>query len=136
MTVIGTWVNQGTIISSAVGGQPLVPNVIFESGAKILSGTVFKMWYSSLSNGGINYAESPDGVTWTQFASNPVIAAAGFGKIFKNGSTYYAYVGNSGGALPTAVNVYTSTDGVTWTLAKSNALVVGGVGTWDSATVL
>lgn len=134
MTTIGTWVDQGTIISNATGHNPLVPNVLFEANAQILSGTVFKMWYTALSAPvGIYYAESTDGLTWSQFASNPVIANHIEAKIFKNGSTYFLYAGNF--PTPTQIDVYTSTDGINWTLQKSAALVVGTAGAWDSAVL-
>lgn len=136
-SAIGVWVDQGIIVTHAAGNSPLIPNVIFESGAKILSGTVFKMWYTALgASGGTNYAESTDGITWTQYASNPVISSQGYTKIFKNGSTYYAYTSTLGAGLPTAINVYTSTDGLSWTLQKSNAIVAGAAGTWDSAVLV
>lgn len=133
MTTIGTWVDNGPVISTAAGNSPLVPNVLYEAGAKILSGTVFKMWYTALgAGGGTNYAESADGITWTQYSLNPVILGQGFTKLFKNGSTYYAYTSQSTSFPPASINVYTSSDGITWVLAKLNAIVAGSAGAWDS----
>lgn len=131
---IGTWVDQGIVISNATGHSPFVPNVIYEGNAQILSGTVFKMWYSGLSTAHTYYAESTDGLAWTQYASNPVISGQCFTKIFKNGSIYYAFT-STGSFPPTNINVYTSTDGLAWTLQKANALTAGGSGAWDHAVL-
>lgn len=133
---IGVWTDQGAVITNGAGNNPLVPNVLFESGAHILSGTVFKMWYTAFAgNLGVCYAESTDGLTWSQYSGNPVIAGQGFAKIFKNGSTYYLFSGDLGG-FPQAIKVYTSSDGLTWALQNANAILVGTPGSWDSGTVV
>src|SRR5271168_4394954 len=117
MTTFNVWANQGTVIPAVGGDAPEQPNVIFEGNAKILSGNVFKMWFTTGPAGspiGINYAESSDGVTWTRYSSNPVLPSRWGGRVFKNGSTYYLYT--STGIQGTAIEAYTSPDGITWTL--------------------
>ena len=114
-----TWANQGTVI--AIGGPltaPWNPNVIYE-GNEDLSGNVFKMWFANgPSSAKIYYAESPDGVTWTEYGSNPVISdVVSYLKLFKNGSTYYAYVDTT--ANTHQINVYTSSYRLAWTLQAS-----------------
>jgi|SRR5580658_222029 hypothetical protein len=133
MTAFNLWAPQGTVTGSfpANFGQP---NVLFETGSVIIGGSspVFKMWYDDVSTTAINYAESSDGVHWTQYASNPVIAGKSDLKLYKNAGTYYAYCGVSFSG--TLIDVYTSTDGVTFTLAKANALLPSASG-WDNGGV-
>lgn len=72
-------------------------------------------WYMLYRGNGINtcYATSTDGLTWTKYAGNPVIAnqpdPAG---IIKIGTTYFLYANTTGGDR--FVQVYTSTDLTTW----------------------
>jgi hypothetical protein len=124
---MGVWQKQGIVIrptsgdlspSSESGTQE--PTVIFEGSAQILSGNVFKMWFTG-GNAGIFYAESTDGLTWTRRATAVISGPRQHGRVFKNGSTYYAY--NSDFAAPGAtIYAYTSPDGIIWTLRSSTAL--------------
>lgn len=125
--VIQGWQRQGTVLPTTVGETDVgEPNVIRESGAIILTGTVFKMWYRA----GVNtcYAESLDGITWTRYGSNPVLADHTRPYILKVGAVYWMYsvFGN------TRMDLYTSADGVTWALDTSGVLNIGVSG-WDSA---
>jgi hypothetical protein len=134
---VGVWQDQGIVITHSAGNSPFLPNVVYEGNAKILSGNVFKMWYTCLaSNEGTCYAESSDGITWTQYSSNPVISGQGYTRTFEYGGTYYAYTSTLGGGLPAAVNVYTSTDGVAFTLQKTGTLTTGSGGSWDSTVLV
>ena len=131
----GQWQHKGTVIPSGANNNPQQPSVIYEGNAKILSGTVFKMWYNKYdgTQANLNYAESTDGITWTLYVSNPLISGQGFAKVYKSGGTYYLY---SSPIAFNAINVYTSSDGLAWTLQKSNAIVPGVGGAWDrGATV-
>jgi hypothetical protein len=115
-------VDNGVVITAVSADSPGQPTVLYEAGAHVLSGTVFKMWFSTTN--GICYAESTDGISWTRYVSNPVISGQRYnGKIVKNAGTYYLYTG-AGPGLATAINAYTSSDGISWTLAKANALTI------------
>lgn len=140
MATVGVWAPQGAVLSTINSSAPQQANVLYKSGALILSpnpdGKIFKMWVGTSAGGGFNYAESNDGISWTAYSSNPVIASAGisYGRIFMNGSTYYLYISfnpTGGGAIA----AYTSPDGVTWTLKNANAITVGGAGAWDHVSV-
>ena len=126
---IGVWATQGVVIAPVSSDTPGQPNVLYESGAIILSGTVFKMWFGTAN--GICYAESSNGTSWTRYSSNPVIANSGqlYGRIVKVGSTYYLCSSAGTGA---SISVYTSTNGVAWTLQNANAIVKGTGGDWDA----
>jgi hypothetical protein len=80
-------------------------------------GALYRMWYQGTGTGGtaIGLATSPDGITWTKSASNPVIAAKGLVSAYAPGAVvktanqfvlYYSADGNIGRA--------TSSDGVAW----------------------
>ena len=136
---IGVWQHQGTLASLTNSDTPQQPTVIYEAGAQILSGTVFKMWYNNgLSNAarGICYAESTDGITWTRYSGNPVVTAQAFGRVVKQGSTYYLYSSSNTLATGIGINVYTSANGLAWTLQKSNAIPASGGAGWDGAAAL
>ena len=118
-TAFNVWVPQGAF--TLPGTAPEQPNVIYEGNAKILSGTVFKMWYQtgtanpSGPTTGVYYAESTDGVNFTAYGSNPVIPQVWAIKVFENAGTYYCYCTPS--YMVSSVQlVYTSSDGLTWTL--------------------
>lgn len=92
------------------------------------------MWYDNVASPyGIYYAESSDGVSWTQDSGNPIIASIGAGvKVFKHASTYYLYAG-PGDFSGTSISAYTSPDGVTWTLQNASALVPSQ--TWENTSI-
>ena len=88
-------------------------------------GNTYKMWYEG-SNGTVRqlgYATSPDGITWTKYAGNPVLQAgpeaydqdvAGHGSILYEDGIYklwYHAIGDQGAIIAYA----TSADGVNWT---------------------
>ena len=135
------WEKQGTVLSPATNQASvgvLEPSVIYEGNAQILSGNVFKMWFTGGNADGIApgvyYAESSDGISWTQLSSTvPVISSHVSARTTKIAGTYYNYgVKSVGGDFGTQIDRYTSPDGVNWTLANSNVLSVGGAGSWDS----
>ncbi len=81
----------------------------------IKNGTMYKMWYSGFLNGlwRIGYATSPDGITWTPYAGNPIIDmspnSADGASVIYNGSGYELYFHGINGDL----SYTTSADGVT-----------------------
>lgn len=87
------------------------PTVIAENG-------ILKMWYGAgWGTGVINYATSVDGLTWTQYGSNPVYSAISVSGPFvvKFDGIYYMYMADNGGTG--ALYLSTSTDGITWSAA-------------------
>lgn len=115
-----TWtLGTSAVISKGGGGWKNLAvqncSVIVESGTwKMLlegnSGTVYSLGYFT----------SADGITWTEYGSNPVISINGQSgpDIHKIGSTYYAWchgIGAPAGLLPTQAYRYSSSDMTTWT---------------------
>lgn len=142
----GIWTKKGVIIplkntdiASSGFGVWNISNIIYEGNAQLLSGTVFKMWFMRGGNSAGNqgqswYAESTDGISWTQRGS-AVIANFGIQSLVKFGSTYYAW-GQDGTAQGSGnVKVYTSSDGISWTLQNSNFLSLGSAGQWDAGNL-
>jgi len=138
------WKAQGTVLSetgNALEAENNVfePSVIYEGNAQILSGNVFKIWYSkNLVDAPNNiapsvcYAESVDGKTWTKYASNPVIADHCRGFMFKLEDVYYYYCAHY---TELYYDLYTSNDGINFTLDTHETLVIGGAGTWDELNI-
>lgn len=126
---INVWQDQGVVVAPVSSDTPGQPNVLYESGAVILSGTVFKMWFGTAN--GLCYAESSNGTSWTRYSSNPVISHTGqlYTRLLKVGSTYYLWSSNT---TSRQIAAYTSPDGITWTLQNAAAIVPGTGGAWDS----
>jgi hypothetical protein len=137
-TSFNVWTPEGNVVTNPTNVVLGNPSVIYEGNAKILSGTVFKMWTgglnSSTNHAGLYYFESADGVTsWTAYSSNPVIDFGAISEqpvptVYEEGGTYYCYEGLG------SINAYTSTDGISWT-SKGNVLSPGSAGAWDSTGV-
>lgn len=132
----GIWQKQGVIIpaiaadlASSGFGTANNSQVLFEGNAQILSGNVFKTWFGTTE--GICYAESSDGINWTRYSSNPVIASGFSMGVIKNGSTYNGYRSFGAGASA----AYTSTNGLSWTLQNATALSLGTTGAWDATAI-
>ena len=134
------WEKQGVVLTPTANqgtGSPgtgvLEPTVIFEGNAQILSGNVFKMWFSGGDAANVTdsiyYAESTDGVSWTQHVA-PVIVGHWEGRVHKSGSTYYGFYNVAG--IGGQIDRYTSSDGINWTLTNTGVLLTGAAGTWDA----
>lgn len=130
------WTLRGTVLSGVAPDETNnvgEPNVIYEGSPQILAGTVFKMWYTSgWASPEIHYAESTDGISWTKYGSNPVLAAHCRPSVFKDGSTYYMFAAN---VANTQIDLYSSADGVSWSLVQSAAIGLGTAGAWDDTTI-
>lgn len=141
------WTRKGTVIavnaptSSGQGNEE--PSVIYDTNPVIISanpdGHVFKMWYDDGWSGplSVNYAESADGITWSQYISNPVMTGPTntgpvHGGVFKINGSYYAYETN--GLAVSQFDQWTSSNGVTWTKAHA-AVLLKGVSGWDSGGI-
>ncbi len=84
-------------------------------------------WYMLYRGNGKNtcLATSADGLTWTKYASNPVIMGqADPAGIIKVGSTYWLFCNTTGGNR--YVSVYSSTDLHTWNKQTPDPLMAGG----------
>jgi hypothetical protein len=134
------WVPQGTI--TLTGTTPEQPSVIREGNAQILSGTVFKIWYQtgganpSGPSSGMYYAESTDGINFTAFGSNPVLAGAWGTKVFKNGSTYYCYYTTGIESGSTKILVATSTNGTTWVAQSPTNSITAANSPWATLGIV
>lgn len=129
------WSRQAVMAADAVWEQTNVfeSNVIYEAGAQLLSGTVYKLWYTGgWGTPSIGYAESADGLTWTKYGSNPVVANHCRSMVFKDGSTYYMYTAPT---AQTTIDLYTSSNGVAWTLDTAGVIGLGAGGQWDDQLV-
>jgi predicted GH43/DUF377 family glycosyl hydrolase len=101
----------------------------------LFDGTMFRMWFVGGRPGatGIGYATSPDGFTWTTYAS-PVLqpdpsawdsSQVGLGSVVWNGTRYLMwYIGSSPVAFPNgAVGLATSSDGISWVKYSGNPVL-------------
>ena len=135
----GVWQKQGVVVpaiaadlSTSFSGTANASKILFEGNAQLLSGNVYKMWFSSNSSN-IYYAESLDGVNWTRSAS-AIIANFQFPQVIKVGSTYHLYCFPASGGTFNVAH-YTSTNGTTWIQQSSNVFGVGTVGAWDASFI-
>ncbi len=110
----------------------------------IKDGTTYKMWYTGLdaSNvGRVGYASSPDGITWTKSASNPVLTVgtagtwdsiyAGMTSVIKVDSTYRLWY-RGGSADSGGIGYASSPDGMAWTKYGTVAVLPNLGYDWDS----
>lgn len=109
---------------------------------------IYKMWFTGRNANNfeaIGYATSPDGVTWSKFAGNPVLEVTPgswegesvLGSyVIKEGNTYKMwYYGSTGAIVSAAANIgyATSPDGINWSKSPENpVLEVGAPGSWDN----
>lgn len=126
---VGTWDSIG-----------VVPSHVFKEGSTYY---MYYWGYSSIdqSTWSIGLATSPDGITWTKEASNPVLAGDtgnwddGVIEPFsvKLGGTYYIfYQGNTADQVNSAIGVARTTDKINLTRSATNPFPRGGPGSWDS----
>ena len=137
----GIWQKQGVTLAPlaadlASSGSGTYNNgkVLYEGNAQVLSGTVYKMWFSvgGATTGAVAYAESLDGLNWTRRGSNVITGFINPG-IIKVGSTYYLFCQPPGGTGNFAQ--YASSDGVIWTQQSTTILGLGTAGQWDDGFI-
>ena len=110
----------------------------------ISDGGVFKMWYSGCSGTvcGIGYAISSDGLAWTKYGGNPVLAGdpgSSWADILQNPSVLkdgdiYRLWFSANNLIEIRIGYATSPDGISWTMSPNPALS-GGPASWDAASV-
>ena len=130
------------------------PSVIYDS-----DDGVYKMW---TSGGGVvppdpsvivrtQYLTSPDGVTWTESAVNPVLFEGAGGSdwdrggvetvmVLKDGGQYYLWYGGyevrEDPPLTLQIGLATSSDGINWSKSLANPVLSPGTsGEWDEGWV-
>lgn len=102
-------------------------------------GSQYHMWYRGGVNGGIGYATSPDGIAWTKYVGNPVIAIGSGGwdqtayhpRVIYDGVGFHMWYSGCNTAEDLCqVGYATSLDGSHWT-RKGMVLPQGNSGAWD-----
>ncbi len=103
--------------------------------ALIHDGSQYKMWYEGYTSGGgptrLGYATSPDGLTWTKDAANPLLGPGGPGSWDQNDTTWFRMAKTSTGYLLAytgydahpQIGIATSPDGIAWTKAAGNPVI-------------
>jgi predicted GH43/DUF377 family glycosyl hydrolase len=105
-------------------------------------GELYHMWYTGWSGtrDNIGYATSPDGITWTKYAGNPVLNVGSAGSweeddvlspcVRFDGANYHMWY--EGANWPnSSIGYATSPDGLAWTKYASNPVLIGKAGNWD-----
>lgn len=105
-------------------------------------GITYHLWYSSSniqSGWRIGYATSPDGITWTKFAGNPLnFPSAGFAEsvsIMKINDTFHAWY-DTGYYRCTDIFHAVSKNGIDWTCEGNCSVLRVGLDTQDSSEIL
>lgn len=138
-----TWTCTGTVLSPGSAGAWDEGRAI--NATVIKDGGTYKMWYAGRNAAGtyaIGYATSPDGITWTKYASNPVLTLGGLGawdsqivrepNVVKDGSTYHMWYAGTENWPRFNIGHATSPDGIAWTKDSANPVLVGTAGQWDA----
>lgn len=112
---IGRWVKHGSAIMSASQSWE---NSAVGAACVRYDGDLFKAWYEGgWSAPAIGYATSPDGITWTKYASNPIISNAARSCLVIQDDLYILYYAAAGFG---AIMRTTSTNGYSgWTTAAT-----------------
>jgi predicted GH43/DUF377 family glycosyl hydrolase len=112
----------------------------------LLVGQTYLMWYSGRdgSTSRIGLATSPDGITWTKHASNPVLGVGNPGQwdayyvedpavVALNGLFYMVYTARPNLATQ-QIGLATSLDGIAWQKYAANPILTSQPG-WEGANV-
>ncbi len=112
---------------------------------------IYKMWFSGGSSTGpwqTGYAASIDGITWSFYPGNPVLAAGSSGSwdeveadgpsVILDGGTYKMwYFGCDSGYSSCNIGYATSANGISWVKHSGNpVLLAGTTGEWDEQYIL
>ncbi|MDH4208811.1 MAG: hypothetical protein OEV76_08050, partial [Anaerolineae bacterium] len=119
------------------------PTVISDSGTLVMwyhgRGLSWYGWGSSLG-----YADSTDGVNWTEYSGNPVLEPGDPGEwdsayrgqvaVLEDGGVYKMWYSGGPFSGPWQVGYATSNDGLEWDIYAGNpVLEAGGPGSWDES---
>ena len=107
----------------------------------------WKMWFDARNASdqwlGLGYATSTDGLSWTKYGTDPVIAVGGAGTwdsafihhpcVHKVGSTYHMFYAGSDVDGCRSIGHATATDGIAWMKDAANPVLArGGAGAFDA----
>jgi len=105
-------------------------------------GSLYHLWYSSSniqSGWKVGYATSPDGITWTKFAGNPLnFPSAGFAEavsIMKIDDVFHAWY-DTGYYRCTDIYHAVSKNGIDWACDGDCTVLTVGLDTQDSSEIL
>ena len=114
--------------------------------AVIYDGGVYRMWYTGRGAPGassrIGYATSPDGITWTKYAGNPVLDVGAAGSwdaqsvveptVVRSGSGYKMWFRGRRPDFSGGIGYAISPDGSTWTRYAGNPVIADAPApAWD-----
>jgi predicted GH43/DUF377 family glycosyl hydrolase len=141
-----TWTRQGSdpVLSYGAGWEShgvSAPSVLYDPVA-----SQWKMWYAGRDYNGrysIGYATSPDGITWSKYGNNPVLARSNSGQddasivsphvLYRAGTYHMWYAGRGSN---NQIFYATSSDGINWSKHPSNPVLrLGGDYTWDNGEI-
>lgn len=137
----GVFTDQGIVLSPSQtweDGMIRGPSVWYDGEAGL-----FKLWYSAGSispadvdwtePAAIGYATSPDGITWTKYANNPIMQGLNDGswlseaietlRVYKLDNTYYGFYHAADYWGTSRIGLTTSTDGINWNLQPSDLIL-------------
>jgi predicted GH43/DUF377 family glycosyl hydrolase len=138
-----SWTKQGAVMSP--GGATSWERDEVSPNSILFEGGVYRLWYhgggyfmggsgTRYGNGRIGYATSPDGITWTKYASNPVLDISASGafddeqvaepRVVKVAGGYRMYyTGRNATSKRQALGLATSSDGIAWTKDARNPIL-------------
>jgi len=110
----------------------------------LFDGSTYYMWYTGYdgTNTRIGYATSPDSITWTKYAGNPVLDLGSSGSwddmfvegpsVIFDGNNYHMWYTGGAGPNTFPIGYATSPDGINWTKYAGNpVLPIAAAGSWD-----
>ncbi len=115
----------------------------------IKNGSLYQMWYFGASKNGvkqIGYATSSNGLSWTKYASNPVLTVGNPGdwdetevggpRVVFDGTNYHLWYHGYRGSCCDSIGYATSPDGANWTKHPGNPVFgPGEPGQWDETFI-
>jgi predicted GH43/DUF377 family glycosyl hydrolase len=141
-----TWTRQSSdpVLTHGVGWEShgvSAPSVLYDPVA-----SQWKMWYTGrdyIGRYSIGYATSPDGITWTKYANNPVLSRSNSGQddasivsphvLYRAGTYHMWYAGRGSN---NQIFYATSSDGINWSKHPNNPVLrLGGDYTWDNGEI-